>query len=112
MLCNPLCLLTAACTQQVMMFGCPTQGATPFLMPTFNTVISKASKEVGVHTTRFTHSQGHGHSGHYMHGFVISHRYWAFSADEMALIDLPATIDYILQVTGYQQVCVCLCVCV
>ncbi|GAX76371.1 hypothetical protein CEUSTIGMA_g3817.t1 [Chlamydomonas eustigma] len=31
-------------------------------------------------------------------------KFWAFSADEMALIDLPATIDYILQVTGYQQV--------
>ena len=31
-------------------------------------------------------------------------RFWAFSADEMALVDLPATIDYILQVTGYKQV--------
>ena len=27
-------------------------------------------------------------------------QYWAFSADEMALQDLPATIDYILETNG------------
>ncbi len=31
-------------------------------------------------------------------------RYWAFSADEMALVDLPVVTDYMLQVTGYPQV--------
>ena len=27
-------------------------------------------------------------------------RYWAFSTDEMALQDLPATIDYLLKANG------------
>jgi len=30
--------------------------------------------------------------------------FWAFSADQMALVDLPATIDYILQATAFDQV--------
>lgn len=35
---------------------------------------------------------------------VLMCRYWAFSIDEMALYDLPATIDYVLQLTGHKRV--------
>ena len=31
-------------------------------------------------------------------------RYWAFSADQMGLQDLPATIDYLVRTTGFKQV--------
>ncbi|KAL5293015.1 LIPA.2 family protein [Megaselia abdita] len=48
--------------------------------------------------------RGNRYSNHHVNLSTISMEFWAFTFHEMAVYDLPATIDYIMKVTGQQNI--------